>query len=205
MTSSLGVFNPNIEFFQAMVITGIGGLLTMSAWVRARRHKEGNVMDTMVLLAPLGGALLLVGGMLGAIWGNQGTLTLRKGEASEVFFDKAGRTHPLNFSVRLKDFQIEYYPQGEDEPVEQPIQKLRSVLEIRESKQVQKESVVQVNQPVSYKGYTFYQMDYNPEDLTWSGLGVIKNPGVPVISVGLAVFSVGLLVTLLRYYSRAFL
>jgi cytochrome c biogenesis protein ResB len=53
---------------------------------------------------------------------------------------------------------------------------------------------VQVNQPLSYKGYTFYQLSYNPEDLSWSTLEVVRDPGVVVVYSGFALLMVGLLI-----------
>ncbi|MEK7867577.1 MAG: cytochrome c biogenesis protein ResB, partial [Planctomycetota bacterium] len=44
-----------------------------------------------------------------------------------------------------------------------------------------------VNHPARYKGYTFYQSSYDQEQESWSGLQVVKDPGVPIVYGGFAV------------------
>jgi len=54
------------------------------------------------------------------------------------------------------------------------------------------EKTIEVNAPLSYRGYTFYQSSYNPEDLTWTLLQVVHDPGVPVVYAGFTLMIVGL-------------
>ena len=51
---------------------------------------------------------------------------------------------------------------------------------------------IAVNSPVTYGGYTFYQLSYNPEDLTWTMLQVVRDPSVPVVYAGFALMMIGL-------------
>ncbi len=44
-----------------------------------------------------------------------------------------------------------------------------------------------VNHPARYRGYTFYQSSYDQERESWSGLQVVKDPGVPIVYGGFAV------------------
>lgn len=44
-----------------------------------------------------------------------------------------------------------------------------------------------VNHPARYRGYTFYQSSYDQERESWSGLQVVRDPGVPVVYAGFAV------------------
>ncbi|HTS17895.1 MAG TPA: cytochrome c biogenesis protein ResB, partial [Verrucomicrobiae bacterium] len=46
----------------------------------------------------------------------------------------------------------------------------------------------------SYKGYTFYQSGYNPDDLSYTAFQVVKDPGVPVVYAGFALMIVGLFI-----------
>jgi cytochrome c biogenesis protein ResB len=55
-------------------------------------------------------------------------------------------------------------------------------------------ATVAVNHPLKYKGYTFYQTGYNPEDLSWTSLQVVRDPGVPVVYAGFALLIGGLFV-----------
>jgi hypothetical protein len=75
-----------------------------------------------------------------------------------------------------------------------PIKNFRSTVSFIEGDKVVQTRTVQVNQPLSYKGYTFYQLSYNPEDLSWSTLEVVRDPGVVVVYSGFALLMVGLLI-----------
>ena len=55
-------------------------------------------------------------------------------------------------------------------------------------------ATIEVNSPFSYKGYTFYQSGYNPNDLSYTSLQVVKDPGVPVVYAGFSLMIVGLFI-----------
>jgi cytochrome c biogenesis protein ResB len=59
--------------------------------------------------------------------------------------------------------------------------------------------VIRVNYPLKYKGYTFYQSNYNPEELDWTGLQVVKDPGVGWVFTGFIFLNIGLVIT---YYMK---
>ncbi len=69
----------------------------------------------------------------------------------------------------------------------------KSKLAIIDGGQIVKTKTIEVNDPLQYKGYTFYQSDYDPHDLTWTGIQVVKDPGVPVVYTGFCVFIAGLI------------
>lgn len=49
---------------------------------------------------------------------------------------------------------------------------------------VLKGGVVQVNQPLQYAGYRFYQTDFDPKRPDYSGIGVSREPGLYIIYLG---------------------
>jgi len=51
---------------------------------------------------------------------------------------------------------------------------------------------IQVNAPLNFAGYNFFQTSYDSQDLSWTGLQVVKDPGVPVIYAGFVLLIVGL-------------
>lgn len=51
---------------------------------------------------------------------------------------------------------------------------------------------IQVNAPLNFAGYNFFQSSYDSQDLSWSGLQVVKDPGVPVIYAGFVLLILGL-------------
>ena len=75
-----------------------------------------------------------------------------------------------------------------------PIKSFKSTLRIVENNQVVQTRVVEVNSPFRYKGYTFYQSGYNPRDLSWTSLQVVRDPGVPVVYAGFCLMIAGLFI-----------
>lgn len=68
----------------------------------------------------------------------------------------------------------------------------RSTLQIIENDAVVLEKTIEVNAPLSYKGYTLYQSGYNPRDHAWTSLQVVRDPGVPLVYAGFFLMIVGL-------------
>ncbi len=58
----------------------------------------------------------------------------------------------------------------------------------------QRDTTIEVNRPFSYQGYTFYQSGYDPNDLSYTSLQVVKDPGVPVVYAGFGLMIAGLFI-----------
>jgi hypothetical protein len=59
-----------------------------------------------------------------------------------------------------------------------PIKGFKSTLDFVEGNEaVVQAKTIEVNHPFSYKGYTFYQSGYNPDDPSYTSLQVVKDPG----------------------------
>ncbi len=67
------------------------------------------------------------------------------------------------------------------------IKQFKSRLAFLEGEQEVQSSEIWVNHPARYRGYTFYQSSYDQERESWSGLQVVKDPGVPIVYGGFAV------------------
>jgi hypothetical protein len=52
-------------------------------------------------------------------------------------------------------------------------------------------AVVSVNDPFTFAGWTLYQVNYNPQDPTYSGLEAVRDPGVAWVFVGFALICLG--------------
>jgi hypothetical protein len=52
-------------------------------------------------------------------------------------------------------------------------------------------AVISVNDPMDFGGWTLYQVNYNPEDPTYSGLEAVRDPGVLWVFVGFTLICVG--------------
>lgn len=79
-----------------------------------------------------------------------------------------------------------------------PIKEFKSSMEIVDGAHTQR-ALLRVNHPLTYKGFTFYQVNYDPDDLTWSGISVKKDPGVKIIFGGFVLLNLSILV---HYYQK---
>lgn len=75
-----------------------------------------------------------------------------------------------------------------------PVKAFRSTVELLENDKVVLKKTIAVNSPLSYGGYTFYQLSYNPDNLRWTALQVVRDPGVPIVYAGFLLMMVGLTV-----------
>jgi cytochrome c biogenesis protein ResB len=60
----------------------------------------------------------------------------------------------------------------------------------RQGSTVEKRAIA-VNDPMTFGGWTLYQVNYNPEDPTYSGLEAVYDPGVAWVFTGFALISLG--------------
>ena len=72
------------------------------------------------------------------------------------------------------------------------IKAFKSTIEVIENGVVVGTPTIAVNSPFSRGGYSFYQTSYNPDDLTYSALQVVRDPGIPIVYAGFALMMAGL-------------
>ncbi len=87
------------------------------------------------------------------------------------------------------DFRYEVYVHSGSEP---GVKDYKSTLVVKEDGVEVKKKTIEVNRPLSYKGYTFYQSGFNPDDHKWTSLQVVKDPGVPLVYAGFLMMIIGL-------------
>ncbi len=73
------------------------------------------------------------------------------------------------------------------------IKDYKSKLKFIEKGNVVKEVEIEVNKPFKYKGFAFYQSNYDPKDLTYSGIEVVKDPGLGFVWLGFIILSFGII------------
>jgi hypothetical protein len=95
-------------------------------------------------------------------------------------------------------YQVVYAVQVQDAQPPQ-VKDYKSSLQILEDSRVVKEKTIEVNSPLSHKGYRLYQSGYNPQDPKWTSLLVVRDPGVPLVYTGFALMVVGLVVVFYIY------
>ncbi len=99
---------------------------------------------------------MLLGGVIGSIFGFEGYVNLAPGDAAQqIQLRNRNQKLQLDFSIRCDDFKVRFYPSGAPE-------EFRSSLSIIERGEVVKSQDVIVNDPLHYKGISIYQANYGP-------------------------------------------
>ena len=101
--------------------------------------------------------LILAGGLIGKFWGVDGQLAIDQGEVAGAFQVGHRVEKPLNFQVRLDNFQVSYYEPG-GSPKE-----FRSDLTFMQDGREVARAICRVNEPVTFGGLTFYQSSYGSQ------------------------------------------
>jgi cytochrome c biogenesis protein ResB len=89
------------------------------------------------------------------------------------------------------------YPQGRNKnltcPVgEKQIQEVQGRINFLDSNnQIITVKTVKINQPIKFRGYTFYLENYEPRYLNWAELEVTNDPGIPLIYAGFIFLNLG--------------
>ncbi len=137
------------------------------SWTRIETEKtitlyseKGKYSRLGVPITHLSILIILIGGILGSLYGFKGHVEILKGETiNQVYLrTKDGDLpKPIAFSVRCDDFKINYY----DLPgKEKYVKDYTSVLSILEDGKEVLKRFIQVNHPLHYKGLAFYQASY---------------------------------------------
>ena len=99
---------------------------------------------------------MLVGGVIGTRFGFEGFVNLAPGEsAQQIQLLNRNQMLTLDFAIRCDDFKVSFYPSGAPE-------EFRSSLSIIEQGKVVKSQDIIVNDPLHYKGISFFQSSYGP-------------------------------------------
>jgi cytochrome c biogenesis protein len=116
-----------------------------SVTLLARKKRLGRFGSDVVHLGLL---VILAGGLTSALAGKRSSIALREGDSAEV--------PGAAFSVRLDRFDTEYYPQG-------VVKDWKSTVTVVERGTPVLTRVVEVNHPLTYRGFALYQSGYGPD------------------------------------------
>jgi len=109
--------------------------------------------------------LLLVGGFLGSLFGYEGAMNIAEGKSSGVVrLNGSNARLPLDFELRCDAFSVSFYDTGE------PKEYRSDLVVVEEGNDVLSRRIV-VNDPLRYKGISFYQATYGlvaPESTSFS-------------------------------------
>ncbi|HIJ89149.1 MAG TPA: cytochrome c biogenesis protein ResB [Desulfuromonadales bacterium] len=100
--------------------------------------------------------VIFVGAIIGSLAGYKGFVTIVEGSSVNAFQKQNGQQMPLGFEVLCEKFNVDFYASGAPK-------EFRSILTVLENgKPVPGYSQIKVivNEPMTYKGITFYQSSY---------------------------------------------
>ncbi len=101
--------------------------------------------------------VIFIGAIIGSIFGFKGSVMIREGgSAKEIYLHDANNTKiPLGFEVRCDRFELQRYNTGA------PKEFISDLVVIENGEEV-REKTIEVNDPLKYRGLTFYQSSYQP-------------------------------------------
>ena len=150
-------------------------------------------------LTHIGLLVILSGGLVTCIFGEQGFLIVYKGHTQDTFIKKDRQLKELSFKIYLDDFLIEWHNSNNTAPAPPAVKNFKSQITVLEDGREALEKTVEVNRPLKYKGYALYQASYDRDGFRWSGLDVVKDPGEPFVFAGFILLNAGVI---LSFYFR---
>lgn len=126
-----------------------------------------------VYLVHLSVLLILIGAIIGSIFGFNGYVTILEGDSTDsiILRNSAGHTHKdLGFNVFCEKFSVDFYDNGSPK-------EFRSDLSFSENGDTVQRGSLLVNHPITFKGVTFYQAEYGSLPGTRARLGVSRTDG----------------------------
>ena len=108
----------------------------------------------IVYVVHLSVLLILLGALVGSIFGFKGFMQILEGESSSQVMLTSGRHQvTLPFAVRCDDFDVSFYDTGAP-------REYRSDLTILRNGDAAHSQTIRVNDPMTFEGITFYQSSY---------------------------------------------
>ncbi len=102
--------------------------------------------------------VLLIGGLIGSVFGFEGFANIAEGETvSSIQLRNSNLSHRLPFAIRCDDFEVQFYDTGAPKL-------FRSDLVLLENDQPVVEKSIIVNDPLRYKGINIFQSSYGKLD-----------------------------------------
>ena len=177
----------------------LGLLLTIGFFRCLKMHGK----NALVMI--YAGCLLV---LAGSMWGSQTGHTLRanlfniqkipegymiisEGNSEKYLTSEnlGQRLVELPFSIRLNDFRVEFYDTDEDLMVRDYL----SDVTIIENRKEIVSKTIEVNHPLHYRGYHFYQHGYDLEGEQSSVLSAVSDSGLYVVYAGYWLIGLGVI------------
>lgn len=146
----------------------------------------------------LGILFILLAGFLNSLLEEEGFMELKEGESVNGFWIEDESFRPFDFSLSLKDFSVEFYP-GQKKGM-RFVKSYKSAVAISKDGNLLKEAVIEVNKPLNFGGYSFYQYGYDAELPKATVLQAVKDPALPFVYAGYAALLIGMFLSFKRVW-----
>ena len=100
--------------------------------------------------------VIFIGAIIGSLFGDKGFVNIIEGESVSSFKSRSGKDAQLGFTVRCDQFSVEKYATGAPKEFKSILTVLESGVPVTDYTNAR----VIVNDPLTYKGFTFYQSSY---------------------------------------------
>ncbi len=148
---------------ESELITELSSKLSSEGWAPDQRKREdatllfaqkGAMTRTGVYIVHASILIIFMGAIVGEITGFKGSVMLPETQSTDVIYEfGTSKAIDLGFEVRCNRFDIEFYDTGMPKSY-------MSNLTVLENNKVILEKDIVVNDPLTYKGITFYQASY---------------------------------------------
>lgn len=122
--------------------------------------------------------VIFIGAIIGNLFGYKGFVAIVEGETINAIQGRNGKTIPLGFEVRCDQFTVKFYDApGGGGPSRMP-KEFKSILTLTENGNEvpgYKHARLVVNEPLTYKGITFYQSSYGQAEDPSQFFFTVKN------------------------------
>ena len=148
------------------------------------------------LLLHAGIFFVLFGGFFGAPDREDGQVLLEYNMPTHTAYQANGEMLPLPFEMQIDTFYIDYYADGRSPKQFTTRFTISEIEKTMEPRQVGAHPdrvflTTAVNHPCSYRGYHFYQSNYDPVRGEYSVLKVVRDPWIVLVWIGIALLAIG--------------
>ena len=183
-------------FAGLLTVFGVNLSACIANRIATRKVKVGS------LVAHLGILVILSGVTVSVLFSERGKIFFSEGETSA--------TASMPFKIRLDDFNVEWKDRTQHgiEARDHNIvltykfgsapDNFKSVVTILDGGKERLTGTIEVNHPLKYRGYSFYQSSYDPARPQWTGLEVVRDPGVNVVFLGIVLLNLGVIIAFYR-------
>lgn len=179
------------DVYHAWWFIALLSLLGSSLGVCTLRQLKSWRKSCASIITHLGLLVILLGALATGVFGEKGFLMVHKGYSQDVFLDSNNKFKKLDFKIYLDDFEVEWYDSYSNNKNSRQVKDYRSKIVVIDNGKAALAKIVRVNYPLSFKGYTFYQASYDSQELTWTGLEVVKDSGAPFVYIGFILLNIG--------------